>query len=104
MERGAEVRARRAGSADDELTCLEALALLGGEAVDVPLAVGSQDEQPARREDAAELVSPRRLGILGEVREDGDRRDRPEAPVGVGQRRVWSALLATTECVARAAS
>ena len=67
---------------------LETRALVLGEPVDVALAVRGQDEQAARSEDAAELIAPRSLRLLGKVREDGDRGDRAEPLVGVREGRL----------------
>jgi hypothetical protein len=97
MEGGAEVRSGRTGSADYQLPRLEAGALLLGEALEIAVPVGGQDEQSVGPDDAAQLVPPRGLGLSGEVREDGDGRHSAEARVLVGQRRFGAVLLEARE-------
>jgi hypothetical protein len=87
MERGAEVRSGGTGPADDELPRIEARPFFCGEPVDVAVAVGRQDENALRCENPVQLGAPPGLGLLGEMREDGDRRDGPEAAVRIRQRR-----------------
>jgi hypothetical protein len=86
VERRAQVRSNGTRTPDDELTRFVARTLHLGEAVDVPVAMQGQDEQPTGSEHATQFVPPLPLALLRQVREDGDRRYCAEPPVLVRER------------------
>src|SRR5262245_23586023 len=87
MERGAEVRPRHLRPADDELPAGKTPALLLVQPLEVPRAVGRQQQEASRPDDARELVHPVELDRLGKVREDAQRIGELEFAVAEPERR-----------------
>ena len=88
MVRAAEVRAGHVAPAHDELAALEPLAFAAVEARHVRRAVRRQEQAAAGAKHAPQLVAPRELELVGEVREDGQRVDEVEALVLERERRL----------------